>query len=288
MTMDHGPAIESPGLPVALASALALAALVYSRGWFHLRRRLPDIASPWYPSAFFGGLVAVWIAMGSPLAACDEQLLSFHMVQHLLLTLVAAPLLLLGAPAMPLLHGLPGGVRAHGLAPMLRWTPVRAAGRILRQPAACWTVAMLVFLAWHVPAIFELGRRSLPWHALEHASFLASGLLFWWPVIQPWPSVAAWPRWAVPLYLFLATLPCDGLSAFLAFSDRVVYPAYRSAQRHLGLSALQDQEYAGALMWLCVTIAYVVPAALITISVLSPNGEHPSGPSQDTVRADPI
>src|SRR6266851_619889 len=115
--MTHGSDIESPGLPVALACALAVAALVYCPGWLRLRRRLPDIASPWYPSAFFGGLVAVWIAMGSPLAACDERLLSFHMVQHLLLTLVAAPLLLLGAPTLPLLHGLPAGVRVHGLAP---------------------------------------------------------------------------------------------------------------------------------------------------------------------------
>ncbi len=74
----------------------------------------------------------------------------------------------------------------------------------------------------------------------------------------------------MPLYLFMATLPCDALSAFLVFSDRVVYPAYLSAPRHAGLTALEDQEYAGALMWLCVTIAYVIPAAVITIQVLSP------------------
>jgi len=278
-------AIKSPGVPVALAVALAAAALVYCRGWFRVRRRLRQIASPWYPSAFLGGLLAVWIAAGSPLAACDEYLLTFHMVQHLLLTAAAAPLILLGAPALPLLHGFPGGVRARGLAPLLRWPPVRALSRALGQPAVCWTMAMVVFLGWHIPAIFELGHRSAPWHALEHASFLASGLLFWWPIIQPLRSTPALPRWSAPLYLFLATLPCDALSAFLAFSDRVVYPAYLSAPRHFGLSALQDQEYAGAVMWLVVTIAYVIPAAIITISVLSPQRKHPSNPLRETLRA---
>ena len=96
-----------------------------------------------------------------------------------------------------------------------------------------------------------------------------SGLLFWWPVVQPWPSTATWPRWTVPLYLFLATLPCDALSAFLAFSARLVYPAYLSATRPFGLSALDDQACAGALMWLSVTIAYAMSAAVITTKALA-------------------
>jgi cytochrome c oxidase assembly factor CtaG len=147
---------------------------------------------------------------------------------------------------------------------------VRALGRVLGQPAVCWSVSTVALIGWHTPAMFQLALRSEGWHAVEHASFLASGLLFWWPVVQPWPSTARWPRWSIPLYLFLATLPCDALSAFLAFSDRVVYPAYLSAPRHFGLSVLQDQECAGAVMWLCVTIAYVIPAAVITTNVLSP------------------
>jgi cytochrome c oxidase assembly factor CtaG len=263
-------AVESPGLAVALASVLAVAALVYCRGWFRLRRLVPELISPGWLSAFLIGLVALWVAVGSPLAAFDEELLSIHMVQHILLSAVAAPLILLGAPALPLLHGAPRSVVSRGLAPLLRWPPVRAVGRVLGEPAVCWSVAAVVFIGWHTPAIFELGLRSERWHAVEHASFLGSGLLFWWPVVQPWPSTAKWPRWSVPLYLFLATLPCDALSAFLAFSDRVVYPAYLSAPRHFGLSVLQDQQCAGALMWLCVTIAYVIPAAVITTNELSP------------------
>jgi putative membrane protein len=276
--------MESTGLPVALALAMAVVALVYGRGWFHLRRFVPDIASAWRPIAFLGGMLAIWLAAGSPLAAYDHELLSVHMVQHLLLSVVAAPLLLLGAPGVPLLHGVPWIVLG-GLATLLRSPSVRSLSRLLVQPAVCWSVAMAVFIWWHTPAIFDLALRSEYWHAVEHASFLASGLLFWWPVVQPWPSAPTWPRWSIPLYLFLATLPCDALSAFLAFSDRVVYPGYLSATRHAGLTALQDQERAGALMWLTVTIAYVIPAVVITIKVLSPAREHFFRSSRDNVRA---
>jgi len=107
-------------------------------------------------------------------------------------------------------------------------------------------------------------------HIAEHVSFLAAGFLFWWPVIQPWPSVPVWPRWSILLYLFAATLPCDILSAYLTFCERVVYPAYASAPRLFRLSVLEDQQCAGALMWTCVTLVFLVPAAQITLQLLSP------------------
>ena len=107
------------------------------------------------------------------------------------------------------------------------------------------------------------------WHEAEYASFFAAGLLFWWPVVQPWPCLERWPRWHIPLYLFMATLPCDALSAFLAFCNRVVYSHYRATGR-FGLSPVGDQECAGALMWVCVTFVYLIPAAVVTIELLSP------------------
>jgi cytochrome c oxidase assembly factor CtaG len=253
-----------------MSASLIIVALVYMRGWFQLRRLLPDLASQWWPCAFLCGLFAVWAAVGSPLAALDEELLSVHMVQHLLLSAIAAPLILLGTPALPLLYGTPRLLVLNGLAPLLRSPLVRVLVRVLREPACCWSAAIAVFIGWHSPVLFQLALRSEFWHAVEHTSFLGTALLFWWPIVQPWPSTARWPRWSVPLYLFLATLPCDGLSAFLAFSDRVVYPAYLSVPRHFGLSVLQDQQYAGAIMWLCVTVSYVIPAVVITTNVLSP------------------
>src|ERR1019366_9260701 len=134
----------------------------------------------------------------------------------------------------------------------------------------CWLASTLTVIGWHIPTLFTLGMRSEGWHAFEHATFFAAGLLFWWPVVQPWPSLARWPRWSVPLYLFFATLPCDVLSAFVTFCGRVVYPHYLYAQRLVDISALTDQECAGALMWVWVTFAYLAPAAVVTIQMLSP------------------
>jgi cytochrome c oxidase assembly factor CtaG len=159
------------------------------------------------------------------------------MIQHLLLMIVAAPLLLLGAP------------RIHLRVP----------------PVFCWLASTLVVIGWHIPALFELGMRSRFWHAFEHASFLAAGLLFWSPVI------GRLPQWTVPVYLFLATLPCDALSAFLTFCGRPVYPHYLHAPQ-----ALSDQELAGALMWVVVTLAYLAPAAAVTMQLLAPEGRNPT------------
>ena len=261
-------------IPITLA--LIGVAWAYWRGWYQLRKALPDLVSGWQLAAFTGGVISVWAAVASPLAALDHQLLTIHMVQHLLLMTLAAPLILLGAPAFTLLRAFPQPFVGSVLAPLLRWRPVRGLGRIVSHPLFCWLASTATVLGWHVPALFELGMRSAGWHEVEHASFFVAGLLFWWPVVQPWPSLARGPQWSAPLYLFLATLPCDALSAFLTFCNRVVYPHYLSVHRHFHISALGDQERAGALMWVAVTFAYVVPAAVVTIQMLSPR-RRPSG-----------
>jgi putative membrane protein len=169
-----------------------------------------------------------------------------------------------------LLHGLPQGFVRSVLGPFFRYPPVHEFGRIITHPAFCWLAATATVVAWHVPTLFELGMQSRAWHDVEHACFFVAGLLFWWPVIRPWPSLATWPRWSVPLYLFLATLPCDALSAFLTFCGRVVYSHYLSTHRLFDISPLGDQECAGALMWVWVTFVYLAPAAVVTIQILSP------------------
>lgn len=277
---------ESWSPPIVLASALVVAALIYLAGWFRLRNTLPTAVPAWRLGAFLGGLFSLWIAVGSPLSMLDHDLLTFHMVQHILLMTVAAPLILLGAPALPFLHGLPQSLLRGGFGRLRRWPPVHGLGRMLSHPALCWLAAMTTLVAWHVPALFEWGLQSHAWHAVEHASFFATGLLFWWPVVQPWPSVAKWPRWGIPLYLFCATLPCDVLSAFLAFCDRVVYSLYLSEPRLFAMSAIQDQECAGALMWMWATFVYLIPAVIITIRILSPSGTGAAEQVPAALRAD--
>jgi putative membrane protein len=255
-------------VPVTLV--LLVTAFVYMRGWVHLWRTLPGVLPAWHLAAFLGGLFVIWVAIASPLSALDDELLTVHMVQHLLLMTVAAPLLLAGAPAVTMLHGLPQPAVRRGLGPFLRWPPLQRLGHGLTHPVVCWLAGAGAVMLWHVPALFELGLRFERWHEIEHACFLAAGLLFWWPLIQPWPSVARWPRWSAPLYLFLATLPCDALSAFLAFCDRVVYPSYLTSPGRFDISPLHDQQLAGTLMWVWVTFAYLAPAVVITIQILSP------------------
>jgi len=117
--------------------------------------------------------------------------------------------------------------------------------------------------------MYELALRSPSWHRLEHFSFLSTALLFWWPIIQPYPWVARTPRWMILPYLFLADFQNTALSAFLVFCDRVVYPTYETAPRITGLTALEDQAAAGAMMWVAGSVFFLIPVGLITIELLS-------------------
>jgi cytochrome c oxidase assembly factor CtaG len=259
-------------------------AAIYLRGWVQLRVAIPTLVPASRVAAFIAGLLAIWIAVGSPLGILDHSALTAHMVQHLLLMTIAPPLLLLGAPVVALLHGLPPMI-VRASSPTLAWWWIRWLGRVLGHPAFCLLAASSALIGWHIPAVFELALRSDSWHVVERASFFITGMLLWWPVIQPWPIVGKWPEWLVLGYLFLATLPCDALSAFLTFYDGVVYSRYRSAPAFWGRSPLQDQQFAGALMWICVTFIYMVPAVLITVHMLSPRSH--TGPAIQVGKATP-
>jgi putative membrane protein len=243
---------------------------LYLRAWYRLRNAIPHLLSAWRLAAFSCGLFALWAVVASPLAALDHHLLTAHMAQHLVLMTVSAPLILLGAPVIVLLNGLAKPFGRLVSVSLSRRSLVRTWGRLVTHPLFCWFAGAATVIAWHIPSLFQLGMESARWHEVEHACFFAAGILFWWPVVQPWPSSATGPRWGVPLYLFLATLPCDALSAFLTFCGRVVYPHYMSMHPVLHVSPLGDQECAGALMWVWVTFLYLAPAAGITIHALSP------------------
>jgi putative membrane protein len=252
-----------------LAALLVVTALVYLRGWISLRSSFPNLIAGWRLAAFIAGLFSVWAAVGSPLATLDHQSLTIHMMKHLLLMTVAAPLILAGAPVFPLACGLPKlFIKGH---PPFTRLPARWLERCLMHPRLCWLSGTAAVIGWHLPVAFQLGMRSHWVHDLEDVSFLVAGLLFWWPIVQSSPSATRSPRWSMALYLFLATLPCDILSAFLVFCNRLVYPFYLSTPQLFNMSRLQDQECAGALMWVWVTFAYLVPAVAITVQTLSPS-----------------
>jgi len=256
-----------------LAIFLLLAAGIYARGWRELHAQMPERFPRWRLAAFLGGLALLFVAIASPLDAFAAFLLQVHMAQHVLLMVLVPPLLLLGSPALPCLRGLPAVLAKSALGPFLAWPPLRRLFEALGHPLVGACALAAATWAWHVPAAYELALASPRWHAVEHASFLAAGLLFWWPVIQPWPSQARWPRWAMVPYLLLADLQNTALAALLTFSDRVLYPAYGRMPRLADLSALDDQAAAGVLMWVPMSLAYLVPAAVITARLLSPRRE---------------
>jgi putative membrane protein len=255
---------------VALTLALLLTGMTYVRGWIRIRHYERDSIEGWRGAAFLLGLSLTWLAMASPAASLDHELLTAHMVQHLLLMTLVPPLIWLGAP-VKVLSKAPGRDLAEVSGRFRRSTFVERLINTVAHPAVGWLAAATTLIAWHIPFLFALGMRSELWHGLEQASFLLSGLLFWWPVIRPHAS----SEWSMLLYLFLATLPCDILSGLLVFCDRVVYPMYSSSPQMPGfsaltVSALEDQQCAGALMWTCVTIVYLIAGTIFAARLLSP------------------
>jgi len=253
-----------------VSSALIFAALLYLRGWFGVRRQGHGKVEGWRAGSFVLGLLFIWIATDSPLAALDHEMLTAHMVQHLLLMTLAPPLIWFGMPRKPLAHGLFKRF-AQEIGRPFGSEPMQQFASMLTHPAFCWFAAAGTLVVWHVPAVFMLGLRSPMWHGAEQASFLAAGLLFWLPVVRPLQKSWNWPESSILLYLFLATLPCDILSGFLVFCDRVVYPVFLSSSQSFGLSALEDQQCAGALMWTCVTVVYLIAGTVFTARLLSPH-----------------
>ncbi len=250
---------------------LLLTAGIYLRGWWQLRQQMPDQFSTWRLVAFLGGLVTIFVAIASPLDAFAGLLLQVHMIQHMLLMMVAPPLILLGAPAIPMLRGLPQPLLKNGLGPFLAWPALRRLGHFLANPLVCWIAFVAATLAWHTPALYELALRSEFWHAVEHICFLSTALLFWWPVIQPWPSRPQWPRWAIIPYVLLADIQNTALSAFFIFYERVIYPTYATVPRLWGISVLEDQAAAGAIMWVPGSIIFLVPVGWVIFQILNPS-----------------
>ena len=255
-------------VPPAATFLLALTALLYLRGWLLLRRAGLPFLPAWRAVSFQLGLLSLWIALASPLDTFSGFVLTAHMVQHMILMMVAPPLILLGAPLIPLVRGLPIFAAREFAGPFLNWRPAQRAGNALTHPIVAMLLMGSAMFAWHTPRLYELALGSSSWHEVEHACFFLTSLLFWWPVIQPWPSHAQWPRWAMVPYLLVADLQNTALSAILVFSDSVLYPSYATQPSLFGFSAQHDQAAAGAIMWVLGSMAYMVPAILIAVECL--------------------
>jgi cytochrome c oxidase assembly factor CtaG len=192
------------------------------------------------------------------------------MVQHLVLMMVAPPLLWLGAPLLPMLHGLPGRTLRVWVGRLLARPALVRLGQGLAHPIVAWVAFVGSMWAWHTPGLYERALAAESWHYAQHACFLATALVFWWPVVQPWPSRPVVSPWGIVLYLILADLQNTVLSAWLVFAERLIYPSYAAVSHLWGISALNDQAAAGAIMWVPGSIAFLLPVAWIVGQALSP------------------
>ena len=265
-----GDLLRTWSLPLVPLVSLSVALGLYYRGWMAARTTRGRELPAWRAVCFVASLISLWIALASPIDALDDYLLAAHMMQHFILMSIAPPLILLGAPVVPILRGMPRVIIRRWLQPVFRAGWLRAIGRALTHPVFAWIVMNVAYLGWHFPAAFELTFRSEWIHDGEHACFFATSLLFWWVVLNPWPARARWPRWAMIPYLLSADILNTVLSATLTFSGRVLYPSYAEAPRVCFLTPLKDQVAAGAEMWVLNSLVFLVPAVMIAAIELSP------------------
>ncbi|GAC1650192.1 MAG: cytochrome c oxidase assembly protein [Gemmatimonadaceae bacterium] len=189
-------------------------------------------------ASFVAGLVALFVSLNGPLHdLSDYYLFSAHMVQHLVLTLVVPPLLILGTPGWM-------------LRPLLGPRLVATVARRVTRPVWCFVIFNVVMATWHLPPLYNAALAYHPVHIAMHLTFLVGATLMWWPFLSPLPEL---PRLAYPgqmLYCFLMSLPMSIVAVYIAFADRVLYPLYATAPRVWPLTPLEDQFIGGLIMWI--------------------------------------
>ena len=263
--------------PPWLTLSILLTAVLYLRGWLAIRNTRPAQFTGLRLVSFLAALATLWLSIASPVEGFADALLSAHMVEHLLLMSAVPPLLLLGLPVVPLLRGVPEFLRGPVLGPILRLALLRNLGRWLVTPAIAWLAMNVTFLAWHIPGAYNFALEHELWHDVEHLCFLSTSMLFWWCILQPWPSHRNTSSWGLLIYLVSADIVNTVLSAFLAFCDRPVYSFYVTHPNAFHLSPLEDQVLGAAIMWVIGSLAFLLPAMLITVRLLRPTRlKHPS------------
>ena len=238
----------------AVVVSLALAAFLYSRG-----ARRERGTSRGRAAAFWWGWAVLVLALISPLHPLGEALFSAHMVQHELLMIVAAPLLVMSRPLVPFLWGMPLDLR-RGLGQWAKRGYVQTAWRGLTDPFTAWCIHALALWAWHAPAAFQATLSSQLVHAAQHLSFLVSALLFWWSLFYARGRMA---YGAAVLYVFSTAVHTSILGALLTFARTGWYPAYAATVPPWQLTPLEDQQIGGLIMWVPAGVIYLAAALVL-------------------------
>ncbi|MXY91865.1 MAG: cytochrome c oxidase assembly protein [Caldilineaceae bacterium SB0670_bin_27] len=274
--------LQSWDLSPEILVPLALLGALHFAGWLRLRRRsVGRFANRWRLASYTGGILILALALLSPIAVLSGQLFSIHMVQHLLLMMVAPPLLLLANPFPTFLWALPTRMRvavATAFRRLAHWLAVNSFfGRTVLKatsPGSAWALYVLIFFAWHDGNAYSLALQFGFLHGLEHFTFVGAALLFWWHVTAAAPRIHPKPaQWMRVAYVLAMIPPNMLLGVALSFAQTPIYPYYESVPRLYGLSVMDDQVWGGLIMWIPGSMMYVI-AALALLARLLVTAEH--------------
>jgi putative membrane protein len=243
-------------------ACLALSLLLYVLGAWRLwpRTRLSRPQMGRQCACFAAGWITLVLALASPLDGAGSVAFSAHMVQHELLMIVCAPLMVLGRPLGVWIWALPPSWRS-GVGTATRARAVAVLWHAITRPLTAWMLHLAALWLWHVPSLFQYALRNNGIHALQHASFLFTALLFWWAVLGKQGLHGS--RGASIVYLFTTMMHTGALGALFTMSETVWYPVYGDSAQAFGLSALEDQQLGGLIMWIPGGLAYVAAGLVL-------------------------
>ncbi|HVS07207.1 MAG TPA: cytochrome c oxidase assembly protein [Candidatus Dormibacteraeota bacterium] len=229
--------------------------------WGGHRRIHLASSNRWRAVAFWSGLGVILLAVDTPLETLARQLFWAHMTQHLLLIMVAAPLLVVAAPWLQIWRGLPISIRRPLARTIVKHPALRMPRRAsawLSAPVGAFILSTANLWIWHWPAAYDLTLRNHAVHHLEHALFLGLGILFWAQLIDQHPFHARLTQLSRVVYVFLATIQAWALAAVLAFATAPYYAYALLPSRPGGISALTDQQFGAGIMWVPGSITYSI------------------------------
>jgi putative membrane protein len=252
---------------------LGLAAAIHLIGRWRLGQRTRSgsrITSPWRTASYLGGLAVIWIALMSPIDVLSGQYFFMHMIQHLLLVMIAPPLLLLANPMPIMLWGLPDGLRRE----IGRWlrpgTLFRRVARAVTSPGLVWLYLVAFLVGWHTPSAYNAALESDLAHDLEHLSFFLPAVLYWWHVIGAAPHIHPRLSRGARIAYALAAVPPTALTGIvISFSGKPIYTYYETVPRLGTMTVLEDQMVGGTIMWIPGSMMYILAALVLVAQIAS-------------------
>jgi putative membrane protein len=248
--------------PPFVVIPLLLAVSLYGIGATRMLRRTAHPKSVLWPILWFAlGWLSLVIALDSPLHELGEQLFWVHMTQHEILMLISAPLLVLGKPLLPSLWALPSPWR-DAAAGIGRSRTLKKAWASVSAPLSAWFVSALALWIWHIPQLFDQTLRSDWIHAAQHTTFLVTAVMFWWPVLSRTPALG---HGEALVYVFTTILHSSVLGALLTFAPRAWYSSYVATAPAWHLTALEDQQIGGLIMWIPAGSLLLIVALILLV-----------------------